>query len=1169
MDLFDWIESNRIPVALNKKNGTFTIDGFEGTFEYVVPRDKMVFVIEDEKLDFDLIEPENPVDYIVYEFGQKIYYSEYGKVQIIPFKYIGKAKHDIMDQTPHLGVRGKYEILNGSRDYEDWCKKAKFLGVEALGICEKNTLAGTLPFQIACQEAGIKPIIGETITIKGDERYEGKVYVVDGQGWKNLLRINKSINVDNDQFIEEKELLKLSEGLVFVFDSWVKITDTIVSRYKKAKFHSIYYQFTTVEYLSNQKDKEHLENQKDYLNKMSLIDPVLINDSFYLDKEDAYIKKKLNAIGKKPSHNQTHDQYFQSIEDSISIINPLFGDDNYFEKVVEEICDNAYKIESSCNFEIPLGQLHLPEYQFMSVDDPSVEAFEDQYGFSPFDNESLFWNLIEEGAAEKLGDISDDDFKEYEDRIVTEVDVIKRGGFIDYFLILWDIVEFCNNNNILVGVGRGSAGGSLVAYLLGITGFDPLKYGLLFERFLNEGRLGKGLPDIDTDIQGARRDEVKRYIESKFGVHNVTSIGTYGTLKIKQALKDFGKQRGLDHSYLNYHTAIIETDGTSWDEIFHTAAQSESFKKFVDENFETINDVQLCLNQPRTTSIHAAGVVVTPHEKGKEIYDWMPVRKIEGDILVSEWEGTYIEEAGFLKEDILGLRQLDKFAKIFELIKENRGEDIKFQDIPLDDEETYKLFQEGQNEDVFQFGTPGLSSYCKDLGPQDIEDLIAAVSLYRPGAMESNSHKEYVDFRNNEDYEINYDYKKLEEDIIKETGGMYIYQEQVMKAFQVIGGFSLVEADGVRKAMGKKIKEKMDGYRDQFLEGAQERGLPNSTAYSIWNKLEAFSGYGFNKSHATAYALTGYYSQWLKCHYPMEFWLTSLQFARDHEIESRIMSLNNEITVLPPDINKSDKNFTGDFDSNTIYWSITSIKHVGPVAVDAILEERKKGDFFSLKEFVKRVPKQKVNKRSVTNLIVCGCFDSAYNIDLEKPQDRLKIIEEYYEIINEDIPEAFEGTKDDNHFWVFYQRELCGTGDIDFQGLVDVRCPEWADEFCSVEKLSDYDENNYPAHEVVVAGILKSVGTQTAPNRPRTRMVLSLGEMEIEHISWDNWNRDRTKKESASQFWEKYKKDIKQENVGRPVAIRCVVGWNQKYGKLQFVSYSPKNDGELKWLDII
>ena len=938
---------------------------------------------------------------------------------------------------------------------------------------------------------------------------EAKIYVCDKVGWKNLLHINKAINVDNEQqVIQIDDLLSKGQGLFFVWSSHnqVELTKTIARKLKKA-FNGAYYQYDAPEFQSNETDKRHLTYQQQLIIN-SYLPPILLNDAYYLDEQDSDIKKILNKIDKGRALKQSTKQYLKDLDDILDESDQLFTSEDDLFDYFQTSLDNLQEVAESCNYQIPTGQFRLPVYERQG----------DELQFAS--NKEFLYELIDRGLNEK---VSDDDFDAYSQRVEEELDVIEEGGFVDYFLILWDIIEYCKRNNILTGIGRGSAGGSLVSYLLDITQMDPMEYDLIFSRFLNKGRIKVSMPDIDTDFESSRRDEVKRYIESRYGEDCVCSIGTYGTLKLRAAIQDFGRVFGIPSSTRNYLTKILEGSGEHWISLFQNALESTELMKFVQNQSHIVNTLPLCLNQPKNSSVHAAGVIIVPKtdEEGNKmtIFDWMPVKKVDG-VLVSEWEGPQCEQAGFLKEDILGIKQLDKFRQIFDLIEKNKGKKLSLrdEDIPLDDPKVYDLFHTGCNGDLFHFGSLGLTSYSQDVKPVHINDLIAMIALYRPGAMLSQAHMDFVRIRNGEQ---NPQYDDLLDVVTKDTLGLYIYQEQVMKACQVIGDFTEVESDDIRRAMGKKKLAALIPYKERFINKATSKGYDEFNAEILWEKLEGFAGYGFNKSHAAAYSITGYKSQWLKYHYPMEYWTVALSNANDHELSryiSEIKKLDQGIDIVAPDINRSSTTFIPDYDNDEIYWSLR-VKGVGPMTLDAIMEERSaNGLFFSFEEFVSRMPRNKCKKGQILNLIIAGAFDKIENI--KDVCNRSRLLKQYSKLI-EPVNELYQSKATQNkHFWLIRQKELTGFGHLDYKTLT-----QKSDSFKEkakhyVDPIQFLTEETTKKSEVIVGGIIKSViERKTKAGDFFANITLETNDEELIVTMW-------------KETWEPYKESIQGHKGG-------------------------------------
>lgn len=1136
-DLYNWLDYNHI--QYRQHSDLITIDGKE--YRVIDPP-----VLFDKDLKLMGKDTYEPADRYIFNTGGQFYYTpaDADTIQFNILKYIGKYESKLdVSNTPHLGVHGGYELMNGSGDYKDWVRKAKFLGIDTLGIVEKNTLSGVMAFQTECKDAGVASVIGATYQVLMPAKISGnpdtpidiKFYVMNDTGWRNILIFNSKINVDGVDIMLE-DLRGHTDGLMMVIPYGYMLTDVIASTFKDLCSH-VFYQLDSVRYSNMDRDMEALKALKVYLTKYYPIKSkhhipvVLINDSYYLDKDYSHIKKKLNDAVKRFCIDSDN-QHFKSIDETFDTISRLFGeDDDRLYDIIGIACNNANEIATACTFNIITGVFFMPKFDQTRIDAPVSLSLS---------NEDLFWSLISDGFVRKLGDRTIDATRqdEYVSRIETECEVIMEGGFVDYFLILWDIVRWSHINGILTGIGRGSAGGSLVSYLLGITQLDPIKYNLLFERFLNKGRIGKSLPDIDVDFEGDRRGEVKRYISRVYGNDNVCSIGTFSKLKIKAAMKELGQN--VDYSTINFMTSqIIDREG-DWEEVFRSALRSIPLKKFVSNNVNLINDIRIIIGQPKNESIHACATLIIPQKDNmgndRNLFSWIPIRKI-GDDYVSEWEGEYLDKAGFLKEDILGISRLDKFRHIINLIKGNTGEDIDIYSIPVDDDDVYKLFKLGMNEDVFHFHTPGMVRMSKELLPNKIGDLIDMNALHRPAAMEVGSHTEYLSVRNGlKQPKFDWGLK----DTVKDTNGILLYQEQVMEAVSVLGGFTLTEADDIRKAMGKKKPEIIEPYKNQFIDNAIKIGCPDEEAAKIWHKLEVFAGYGFNRSHAAAYAITGYISQWFKVKYPIHFWTSALQFADDKEIPGFISEMNslsklewykNKVNYTYPDINKSGDKFVAIYNENTIYWSLLKLKEVGAVAVKEIMEVRESGGaFYSISDFFMRVNRKRVNKKVIDSLIFSGCFDSIYN--MKSVKDRRQIFEEYCNVSkvkSEAYDDVFVGISDYTFWWAIQQRRVSGIGFVDYADLVSWVKFAGRGKYVTPDKIYDkyfvsWCEGflNY----VTVAGIIVAVDV----HKPRGKSGKDFANVQIDTNGSLRWIT------MWSEIWSVYSGKI-QQGIGAILII--------------------------------
>jgi len=1109
-----WCQVNLLDIEIEEAGESLFVKADGKTFLVLDDREYLF----DAEMHLDLTLPERkaflehqPTGFL-FQFGGRFYWGAWDKdyyesnrkvkVGFNQFKFIGKPQLHIDLEWVHLGVHSEYELNNGNQFAEHWAEKAKFLGLRSIGICDYNTLGGVLAFQLACDKKGLKPVIGMTTNIvrPSGHKFQVKVYAQSKAGWRNLLLLSKNIHIDQEEAdsVSEEFLLRHAEGLAFVFgcytlpapeENYVELME--VFKLYSASFEQCFWQLDTVEYLSEKIDMRVLNNIKFYYNESNL-QPILLNDSYYIDQEAHRLKKYVNKAD-GVVHPESEEQHFKTLDESFVKVLALFGEDREEEALefLGEAINNTLILSEACDFKIDVGRHKLPKYEVVSLSECAGNRKEQRRreaefwanrNLEPGDMEGLFHQLLEEGWATKLGHLDEEQFAFYYKRLETELGVIVPAGFIDYFLILWDIVRWCKHERgIMVGSGRGSVAGSLIAYLLDITTVDPIPFGLLFERFINETRVSgeraqqaDALPDIDLDFESKHRNEVKRYLEFKYGKDYVCSIGAYGRMKVKSGLKDFAKVKGLSFSETNYLTSFIDEQLTwAWEDIFKYALQSKVVYDFVQKYPEIINTLGFGLNQATNNTVHASAVIIVPkfdHEGNPmTIYEWLPVKKMKGQdgepIIVSQWEGKYTDRGGYLKEDILGLDQLDKFHRILDIIRKQMGQDVILEDIPLDEREVFRAFGKGWVEDVFQFGSDGLRSYCIRAKPKNIEHIIAMNALYRPGPMSSNAHTDFADILNGKK-EPTYDY--MLHDVTEPTLGLYVYQEQIMKAVVVLGGLSLVESDNFRTAIKKFDKSKMAVYEQKFIAGAIERGCDPTEAKSIWLKLLRFSGYGFNKSHSAAYSIMSYWSMWLKIHYPVPFWAASLQFSKDTQIPYRIFEMskiNSDIQVVPPNINQSTNEFACDIPGKIIFWSLTKIKGIADAGFTKIMTERAKTPFVSVHDFMVRMKGTGLGKDKTLSLVLAGCFDECEGI--KRPADRIRIVTEVFEFSKAPLTAQFtSGEIEKEHFWIMLQRDLTGFGDIDYPALINKKNKVYTQYYTKAEEMPNVSQNK----EVVVAG---------------------------------------------------------------------------------------------------
>lgn len=828
-ELEEYLSSNTIQYTSDRENYTVSFDG--KTYEFFPPNDDGYFFDEDFRWDNETTE----YDGYVFHFGGVWYTIEKGQERdpkLNRVKWRGQSEVAGLSSN-FLGVHGSFELLNGTSLYSDWVKKSKFLGIERLGIVEKGTLAGALKFQNACKSVGIIPVFGLEVPVKDEKKdisFTYKIYAQNEKGWQHLLAINKIINCDSSgKFITPKDISEHTEDVFIVFDpKTIDYADVPILLRNK---HNVFWQADTVEYAKFNRDTEYLTNfEAFYKSKMK---PVALCDAFYIEPEYYILRETVNKIGKKVNH-KSYNQYFKDEVTYMEELLSLFGDQSVGEAFYLKARKNMDMIAESCNFEIPTDSRHLPRYEMTKEEKEKYES-----------NEDMFDSLIYEGLENKpelLEDYSEDVLVE---RIERESDTIKFGDVVDYFLILRDIVNWCKGNDILLGGGRGSSAGCLISYLFGIVNTNALKFNLLFERFLNKGRVKVSLPDVDTDVPGEKRPLVKRYMEERFGETQVCSVGTYTTLQIKQAINDVGKIYGASIPTLRRISKMIE-DVKTEEDFIRLALRKEEIAQFVNKYPEMMNVVFLLLGQQKAASIHACAMMIFPKEK--TMYEWCPVRKVD-NLVVSEWEGGEMDEAGFLKEDILGIEQLDKFTDILALIEKNTGKRINlYADIEYDDPEVYRYFANGWLSDIFQFSAKGLSSYTQKMKPKNMDDVIAALSLFRPGPMENGFHMDYIALKNGEKEP---EYPIGAEEILKDTYGLLTTQEQIMNICNQLADFDLVTCDKVRKALGKKKLDVLLPLKAKFVEGYVSKfgskGVTKESAEHLWDQMEEFAKYSFNK----------------------------------------------------------------------------------------------------------------------------------------------------------------------------------------------------------------------------------------------------------------------------------------------------------------------------------
>ncbi len=871
----------------------------------------------------------------------------------------------------HLHTHTAYSLLDGQGTIPKILDRAKELGQTAMAITDHGNMYGVIEFYEYAKKIGIKPILGCEVYLAARSRFD-KVYEFDKEryhlillaennvGYQNLMKIVSSGFIDGFYFkprVDIELLRKYSGGIIALSGCMFGPLSHRIMAGNYDKALECAKEFTDI----FGKDNFFVEIQDHGLYEQKKLNSGLIklarelglslaatNDIHYVSKSDAEFQDILMCVQTGKTVDDPDRMKMESSElyvKSADEMEALFGH-------IPEALENTVRIAERCNVDIEFGKLHLPEF-----DIPGGKTAE----------EYLFELCMEGYRFRYPGEPEDESGAVYR-RMMYELDTIKSMGYVDYFLIVRDFIKYARDHEIPVGPGRGSAAGSVVAYCLHITNVDPIKYDLIFERFLNPERIS--MPDIDVDFCYERRQEVIDYVNQKYGNDRVCQIITFGTMAARQAVRDVG--RALNMSYASVDAVAKQIPFVLHMTLDKALVISPRLKQMYDGDpaVKRLIDVAKELEGlPRHASTHAAGVVITK----EPVVNYVPLQKND-DVITTQFPMTTIERLGLLKMDFLGLRTLTVIRDAVRMIYENYGVKIDIDHITFDDKDVYDMISKGKSDGVFQLESAGMKRFMTELKPSSLEDIIAGISLYRPGPMDSIPT--YLAYKHNPK-NIKYKHPLLEP-ILKVTYGCIIYQEQVMQIVRELGGYSLGRADLVRRAMSKKKADVMLKERDVFLSGAAERGIDEKTAGSIFDEMIDFASYAFNKSHAAAYAVVGYQTAYLKRHYPAEFFAALLNSFIDHteKISKYILIAKNEgVKVTPPDINVSGSKFTAK--DGGIVFGLGAVKNVGEGVVREIEAERERGGRFpTFTDFCRRMTGKKTNKRVVENLIRCGAFDS-------------------------------------------------------------------------------------------------------------------------------------------------------------------------------------------------
>ena len=867
-----------------------------------------------------------------------------------------------------MHVHTEYSLLDGAARINDLLDAAKNFGMKSLAITDHGTMYGIIDFYKAAKKRGVKPIIGCEVYVAPKSRHlreevDGVKYfhlvllAENNDGYKNLLKLASAAAIEGFYYRPrvDKDLLREYHGGLIALSACVAgeipraiLQDNFPRAVELVKeYVDIFGRENFFLELQNHGLDEEIKVRA-ALKKISAelnIPLVATNDSHYVRREDADFHELLLCLQTNKTIADAHRMRFSSDDyflKSAEEMRELFAD-------TPEACDNTLKIADRCNVTIEFGNFQMPEF-------PLPENYSDAATY--------LRDLCNEKISERYPTVTE----EIRDRLNHELEIIHGMGYDGYFLIVYDFINFARRNKIPVGPGRGSAAGSLVAYVLEITELDPLKYNLLFERFLNPERVT--LPDIDVDLCYMRRDEVIDYVRSRYGADKVSQIATFGTMAAKAAIRDV--VRVLDLPF-NDGTKLVKMIpnvlNITLDDALNKSNALRGEYETNPESKKILDFARKLEGLPRHLSVHAAGVVISQ----RPLVEVVPLQ-MSNNVLVTQFDKDKVEELGLLKMDFLGLRTLTIMDETISNIRKSQGVDVKISDIPLVDELTAKMLSDGKTGAVFQMESAGMTNLVKDLQPAGFEDLIPTVALYRPGPLGSGMVEDFIAGKHGRKV-TNYLHPKLEP-ILKETFGVILYQEQVMQIVQTLAGFSLGQADLLRRAMGKKKAEILLAQKENFLQGCATNGVDKMLAEKIFELLSHFADYGFNKSHSAAYALLAWQTAYLKAHFPAEYMAAIMSAVDADKVAAYVeLSRNMGVKVLPPDINAGDVHFS--VDDGAIRFGLSAIKSVRENASEKIIVERKRGGKFkSLEDFCARVDSKNCPRHSLENLIKCGAFNS-------------------------------------------------------------------------------------------------------------------------------------------------------------------------------------------------
>jgi DNA polymerase-3 subunit alpha len=882
----------------------------------------------------------------------------------------------------HLHLHSHYSLLDGANRIDDVVRKAAEMNMPAVALTDHGNLFGAVQFHDTAVKAGVKPIIGCEVYVarQGRKNRDGRssasnhlILLAENQtGYNNLVKLVSLGYLEGFYYrprVDKDLLNRYSDGLICLSAclQGSVAQNLIGDRYDTARREAgeLSEIFGPGNFFLEIQDHE-IEEQKTVnrgvlqLSRELGLPLIATNDCHYLERTDAHAHDLLLCIqtGKTLEDTdrlayKTEEFYFKTPEEMAAI----FHD-------VPEALSNTLRIAERCNFQFGPTENIFPDFSVPPGYD--VDSYFERVARDGFEERMVKLRRYEHAGRLRHS------IEEYRERMIHEIRVIQQMQFSAYFLIVWDFIRHARENGIPVGPGRGSAAGSLVSYALRITDVDPLHYDLLFERFLNPERVTP--PDIDIDFCMLRRGQVIDYVTERYGRDNVSHIITFGTMAARGAIRDVGRSMNVPYQEVDKIAKLVPPGpGVTLEKSLETVKELQEAADRQPRYAELINVARRLEGLSRHASIHAAGVVIAP----RPLIELVPLYRTNKEEITTQYPMTDLERLGLLKMDFLGLTTLTTIDQALKQIRDQRNEELNLQEISLEDPETLRLFCEGRTGGIFQFESAGMRDILRRLQPSRFEDLIALNALYRPGPIQGGMIDDFINRRHGR-VEVSYELPQLEE-VLEETYGVIVYQEQVMQIASRLGGFSLGEADLLRRAMGKKKKAVMEAQRKKFLDGARSRDIDQNKARKIFDLMEQFAGYGFNKSHSTAYALLAYQTGYLKAHYPVQFMaalLTSEMSNTDKIVQYLGEAREMGLEVLPPDINQSDVHFLGRGEKE-IRFGLAAIKNVGEGAIRAIIRKRAEvGPFTGFFEFCEELDSRILNKRTLESLIKAGTFDS-------------------------------------------------------------------------------------------------------------------------------------------------------------------------------------------------